>query len=221
MTEEVTYKEHSASRWTASQVAIMAVLCLGVGMLIGYLLHSPVTLHAALPSASTPHPAAGSPQAMPTLAQLNHMADKQAEPLLQQLQSDPKNVELLMRIAYVYKAAHLFKESASYFDRALQVAPNNVTAHTEMASCLYYTGDSDAAIAQLEQSLKYDPKHAGTLFNLGMIRWKGKSDTAGAVAAWEKLLRLNPNYERRAAVEKLIAEVRQQGRTTVASAPKR
>ena len=150
---------------------------------------------------------------MPTLDQLKHMADKQAETLLQQIQKDPKNTESLMQTAYVYKAAHLFKESASYFDRVLQITPNNVTARTEMASCLYYTGDADAAIAQLEKSLTYDPKHAGTLFNLGMIRWKGKADGDGAIAAWQKLLQLNPKYERKPVIEKLIAEIQQQGRT--------
>jgi cytochrome c-type biogenesis protein CcmH/NrfG len=66
----------------------------------------------------------------------------------------------------------------------------------------------DGAIGQLEKSLTYDPKHAGTLLNLGLIRWKGKNDAAGAIASWQKLLKLYPNYEHKDTVEKLIAEAK-------------
>jgi cytochrome c-type biogenesis protein CcmH/NrfG len=226
MADQPIRTENSASSWGASQVYVMAAACFALGILLGYLLHSPVTSAAsvsAVPGPQVQAPAnmpSGMPQQMPTMEQMKQMADKTAPPLLQQLQGDPKNAELLMQIAYVYKSAHQFKEAASYFDRSLQVDPKNVVARTEMASCLYYTGDADGAIAQLQQSLKYDPKHAGTLFNLGMIRWKGKSDAQGAISAWQKLLSLYPNYERKAAVQQLIVEAKQQGRTTAAYAPK-
>jgi len=216
----------NASTWSALQVYVMAAACFAVGILVGYLLHSPVTSQAAIASISSPQMQApantppGMPQQMPSLEQLKQMADKRVEPLLEQLQSDPQNPELLLQIGYVYKAAHQFKEAASYFDRSLQIDPKNVTVRTEMASCLYYIGDTDDAIAQLERSLTYDPKHAGTLFNLGMIRWKGKSDANGAIAAWEKLLRLYPTYERKAVVEQLIGEAKQHSRTVAASQPK-
>lgn len=226
MANQPNTTENSASKWDSSQAYVMAALCFAVGILIGYLLHSPATSAAALSAATGPQMQApantppGMPQQMPTLEQLKQMADKRAEPLLKQLQSDPQNPELLLQIGYVYKAAHQFKEAASYFSRSLQIDPKNVAIRTEMASCLYYIGDTDNAIAQLQQSLKYDPKHAGTLFNLGLIRWKGKSDAGGAIAAWEKLLSLYPDYERKAVVQQLIAEAKQHGRTVVANGPK-
>jgi cytochrome c-type biogenesis protein CcmH/NrfG len=203
----------AASAWTVAQVYLMAGICFAAGILIGYLLHTPATSQAAtVATAQRQAPGnlpPGMPQQMPSLEQLKQTADKQAEPLLKQLQSDPKSPQLLVQIAYVYKAAHQFKDSASYFDKSLQIDPNNVAVRTEMASCLYYSGETDQALAQLEQSLKYDPKHAGTLLNLGIIRWKGKSDADGAIAAWEELLTLYPNYERKDVVEQLIAEAKQ------------
>jgi len=226
MADQPNTTENSASTWGASQVYVMAALCFALGILIGYLLHSPATSAATVSAVSGPQMQApanmppGMPQQMPTPEQMKQMADKTAAPLLQQLQSDPKNAELLMQVAYVYKAAHQFKEAASYFDRSLQIDPKNVAARTEMASCLYYIGDTDNAIAQLQQSLKYDPKHAGTLFNLGIIKWKGKSDAQGAIAAWDKLLALYPNYERKAVVQQLIAEAKQHGRAVVAKGPR-
>jgi len=79
-----------------------------------------------------------------------------------------------------------------------------------MASCLYYTGDVDGALGQLQQSLKYEPRDANSLFNLGMIRWKGKNDPTGAIAAWQELLKTNPKLDRRPVVEQMIAEAQHQ-----------
>ena len=97
----------------------------------------------------------------------------------------------------------------------MQADPKNVAIRTEMASCLYYNGDVDGAISQLQQALRYDPKDANSLFNLGMIKWQGKQDSKGAVAAWQQLLKSNPQLsaDRKATVQKLMADAQMQGKT--------
>ncbi len=151
---------------------------------------------------------------MPSLDDMKRMADKQAEPLLAKLKTDPKNVDLLNKIALTYKAAHQFQDAISYFQKALDVDPKNVAIRTDMASCMYYTGDIDGALAQLDKSLTYDPKHPGTLMNIGIIKWQGKNDVAGAVAAWQTLLKRNPNFPQKAVIEHMITEAQQQKNTT-------
>jgi cytochrome c-type biogenesis protein CcmH/NrfG len=58
--------------------------------------------------------------------------------------------------------------------------------------------------------LKANPTDANSLFNLGMIRLNGKQDSAGAIAAWQKLLNSHPDLDKRPIVEQMIAEARQQ-----------
>jgi cytochrome c-type biogenesis protein CcmH/NrfG len=146
---------------------------------------------------------------------MKQMADKKAAPLLEKLKGDPNNSDLLIQVGNIYKSTHQFKDAAGYYDKALQVDPKNVAIRTEMASCLYYNGDVDGAISQLQQSLHYDPKDANSLFNLGMIKWRGKQDDKGALAAWQQLLKSNPQLsaDRKAAVQKLIADVQTQGKS--------
>jgi len=156
-------------------------------------------------TATSPAP---TPQQMPTLDDMKRMADKQVEPLLEKLKGDPNNADLLNQVATVYRMTHQFDTAATYYQKALQVNPKNVGARTDLASCLFYEGDADGAIAQLEKSLTYEPKHAGTLLNLGVIRWKGKNDATGAIATWQKLLQYYPNFEKKALVEKLIADAK-------------
>jgi cytochrome c-type biogenesis protein CcmH/NrfG len=146
---------------------------------------------------------------MPNLDDMKKMADTKAAPLLEKLKSDPNNKDLLFQVGNIYKATHQFKDAAGYYNKALQADPKNVAVRTELASCLYYSGDVDGALSQLQQGLNYNPKDANSLFNLGMIKWQGKQDGPGALAAWRELLKSNPQLsaDRKATVEKLMADV--------------
>jgi cytochrome c-type biogenesis protein CcmH/NrfG len=214
MANEPTTQPTAGSSWQAKQVYAMAVICLVVGLAIGYLFRGsqspaapPQPAANAQAAPTNAQPAAGGH--MPSLEEMKQMADKKAAPLLEKLKGDPNNSDLLIQVGNIYKSTHQFKEAASYYDKALQIDPKNVAIRTEMASCLYYNGDVDGAISQLQQSLRVDPKDANSLFNLGMIRWQGKQDSKGAVAAWQQLLKSNPQLsaERKATVQKLMADV--------------
>ena len=226
MANEPTTQPTAGSFWQAKQVYAMAVICLVVGLAIGYLFRgsqSPApppqpaaNAQAAQATPTNAQPAAGAMGGhMPSLEEMKQMADKKAAPLLEKLKGDPNNSDLLIQVGNIYKSTHQFKEAASYYDKALQIDPKNVAIRTEMASCLYYNGDVDGAISQLQQSLRVDPKDANSLFNLGMIRWQGKQDSKGAVAAWQQLLKSNPQLsaERKATVQKLMADVQMQGKS--------
>jgi cytochrome c-type biogenesis protein CcmH/NrfG len=78
-----------------------------------------------------------------------------------------------------------------------------------LASSLYRGDDVDGAIRQLNQALSYDPKDANALFDLGIIKLHGKQDGKGALAAWQQLLKSNPQLsaDRKATVQKMIAAV--------------
>jgi len=221
MTSQPVEPAASGSTWQPRQVYLMATICLLLGVALGYLFRGSETTiaiarapGAAQPSAQPPSP--GAMGQMPTLEQMKHMADKQAEPLLAQLKQEPNNPALFLQIAKVYQSTHQFKEAAGYYGQSLNLNPQDVSARNAMASCLFYTGDTEGALDQLQQSLQQDPKDADALFNLGVIRWKGKNDPQGAVTAWESLLKLNPRLEpdKKSQVEKLIAEVRQTAKSS-------
>jgi cytochrome c-type biogenesis protein CcmH/NrfG len=208
----------SRSGWSTTQVYTMATICLALGLALGYLFRgsqtqSPQTKSqtALVQNQAAQAAPANPPQQMPTLDEMKHMADKQAEPLLAKLKSDPNNADTLKQVARTYESTHQFKEAAGYFGKALGVNPRDVATRTEMASCLYYSGNIDGALSQLQRALKDDPKDVNSLFNLGMIRWKGKNDSAGATEAWQQLLQSNPGLDpaRRTQVQKLIAEAKQ------------
>lgn len=186
-------------------VYLMAVVCLVLGLGIGYAMRGiekPAArpLPAAAPSAS---------RHAPTLDDMKRMADQQAAPLLAKLKNAPNDSSLLVQVAAIYHGSHQFKEAASYYDRAVQSDPKSVALRTKLASSLYRSGDIDGAITQLNSGLRYEPNDANSLFDLGMIRLQGKGDGKGALAAWRQLLKSNPQLsaDRRTEVQKLMADV--------------
>lgn len=214
-------KETTRSEWHPTSAYIMAAVCLLLGTLVGYLLRgsaAPASPGVQISGGGTTASTAAEPQ-MPSLDDLKRMADKQAEPVLAKLQASPNNPDLLTQLGAIYEATHRFKEAAEYYHKALAIKPDNVAVRTRAASCLYYAGEVDAAISQLQRSLEDDPHNANALFNLGLIKWQGKKDAQGALGAWQMLLDSNPKLEapKKADVQSLMAEVRQRSNSGLAN----
>ncbi|HEU5402307.1 MAG TPA: tetratricopeptide repeat protein [Terriglobales bacterium] len=193
--------------WRPVQAYGLAAICFFIGLPFGYFIHTSAPVSASASPVQAVQ-ASASP-AMPSLEQMKQVAGQQAAPIVAKLKADPNDPKLLIQAANVYMGTHQFKEAVPYFQKALQSDPRNFAVRADLASCLYYTGDSDGALAELQKTLSYDPNHAGTLLNVGIIKWKGKNDPEGAISAWQKLLKTNPKFERRDQVEHLIEMVKQ------------
>ena len=213
MANEVMTPETASTAWQAKQVYALAVVCLVIGLAVGYLFRGSRSTSPTPPAARVQAGGNGvgtMANQPPSLDQMKQMADKQAEPLIAKLKDDPKNTDILNQLGKIYLSTHQFTQAAEYFSKSLELKPKDVATRTTLASCLYYSGDVDGALKQLAQATSDNPKDANSLFNLGMIRWQGKKDGKGALSAWTQLLKANPELEpnKRAQVEKLIADVR-------------
>jgi cytochrome c-type biogenesis protein CcmH/NrfG len=185
------------------------------GIAAGWLIRGPQTstatgsAKAAILPAQEGNVASHESQA-PSPARLKEMADEKAAPLLDRLKSDPNNPDLLTSIGNIYYDAQQYPIAIDDYGRALKARPSDAAVRTDMATAYWYMGNADSAIAEFNKALTYAPNNPNTLFNLGMVKWKGKKDSAGALADWEKLLAANPKYEERDQVEQMIAEAKKQ-----------
>jgi len=143
-------------------------------------------------------------------AQTKRTGRRESRAVARQTQSDPKNPELLTSIGNIYYDAQQYPIAIDHYTRALKVRPSDAAVRTDMATAYWYMGNADSAIAEFNKALTYAPNNPNTLFNLGLVKWKGKMDSAGALADWQKLLAANPNYEERGKVKEMIAEVKKQ-----------
>lgn len=206
-----TVSPNKEQGFPASTAYAVAVIALAVGLIAGYMLNGKKSAPSAtVATAPTGTPPAAGMGAHPkiTVEQMKQMAALQASSLVEKLKTNPNDPKLLAQIGGIYQSSHQFKDASDYYAKALKLDPKNIAVRNELASCLYYGGDADAALKQLDLILRQDPKNVNAQFNQGMIRWKGKDDSAGAIAAWTKLLKDNPNLDRKPIVEKLIADAK-------------
>ena len=194
------------SSWTNTQVYTAIVVVLILGGLGGYLLHT----SGSSPESSSSSSSSSLPSSqMPSQAE---MLNKQTEPLKAKLQTNPKDVSALIELGNLYFDNSKWTDAIGFYQRALNEDPNNPNVRTDMGIAYFYSGDTDRALQEFDRSLKTDPKHSQTLFNVGVVKMNGKNDYKGAIAAWEELLKIDPNYQGRAKVESLLAEARAKAR---------
>ena len=204
----------SSQRWTSTQAYVMAVVCLVAGFAVGYLLRGSVGGSSApqqtMAGAEQPQgmPPGMGEQQMPSPEQLKAMADKEAQPLLEQLKSKPNDPALLSQVGNLYYDAQVFPVAIDYYQKSLAADPKNAAVRTDMATAMFYLKDFDHAIAEFDRALKDDPKNGNAMFNRGIAKWQGKMDVKGAIADWELLLKVNPNYEQADKVKMYITQAK-------------
>ena len=198
-----TTSSGTAPSWTSVQAYVLASFCLVLGVALGYLFRgsaSPVPLAAAATQSTIVRPE--NTQAQVALQQ-------SVAPLLEALTRNPADYDALVKLGDLYYDGQQFPNAIQYYERAVEIHPENPDVRTDLGTAYWYTGNADKAIAEMEISLKYKPGHPQTLFNLGWVKWQGKADAKGAVAAWQKLLSANPDYPQKQQVEQYIAKAKE------------
>jgi tetratricopeptide (TPR) repeat protein len=200
--------------WTNQRALILMAICLMAGIAGGWTIRGsrPASTESAkVADAPAVAPTSASPAAQaPSPAQLRTMADSQAAAQLLRLKSDPNNPDLLTSVGNLYYDAQQYQVAIDYYGRLLQIKPSEAAVRTDMATAYWYMGNADTAIAEFNKALMYAPNNPNTLFNLGLVKWQGKHDGAGAIADWKKLLATNPNYEGKDKLEQMLADVEKQ-----------
>jgi tetratricopeptide (TPR) repeat protein len=205
-------------QWTSKKALMLVSLCLVLGISGGWVIRGfqgppkPATLPnlRLAPSAETSAGSANVASQPPSRARLKQMADAQAAPMLAKLNANPKEPDLLISVGNLYYDAQQYSVAIDYYNRALQSRPSDASVRTDMATAYWYLGNADQAIAEFNKALTFAPTNPNTLFNLGLVKWEGKHDAAGAIADWKKLLNANPNYEQNDKVRQMLSDVQNQ-----------
>jgi len=206
--------------WTSVQVYAMSAVCLLVGVTVGYLYRgstssqppaapAAVVQQEAQQQAQMPPAMNGEvPQRPPSPDQLKQMADKKVAPLLEELNKNPKDTDMMIKIGTFYMAAQQFPEAQKYFQRAVDTKPTP-DAWTKLSNSQFYCGEGEKALASLSKALAIDPKFANALYNQGMLKWRVQNDAKGAIASWEKLVKTNPNHPQIEQVKEMIGRAKE------------
>lgn len=163
------------------------------GLIVGWILGSqqgvaPMATTAPAAQAAAPAGTGGAAQPPP------FDAGRAAE-LERQATADPRNGAVRTELGNLYFDGERYPQAITWYEAALELDQKNVNISTDLAVAYYYSNQVDRALAQIDYSLKIDPRHLKTLLNQGIIRAFGKQDLAGAQQSWERVVAIAPTSE--------------------------
>ena len=122
------------------------------------------------------------------------------------LQAAPNDPDMLNYLGYLWVDKGLrVQEGAEMIARAHALEPDNGNIQDSLGWAQFKQGQYETAVDTLEQAVDKEPANAEINDHLGDAYWK-VGRRREAVWLWNRVLVLDPDDERRAAVERKIAD---------------
>jgi cytochrome c-type biogenesis protein CcmH/NrfG len=122
---------------------------------------------------------------------------------------NPQNPDYLTQIGNLYYDSGQYEKAVDFYQRSLSIRPQDPNVETDLATCFHYSGQDDKALEILNKVLEYNPGFSHAMFNKGIVLIDGKKNTIDGIAAWEDLLRSDPNSPHKAEIEERIRRARE------------
>ena len=136
----------------------------------------------------------------PMMAEINALKDRVVK--------DPKDVQAWSRLANLYQDAGMFEPAVSFYQRAIDLAPNDANLLTDTAICYQELKQFDKALESLERAQKADPNHWQSLYNIVVVAGlqMGRFDRADAALA--RLQKIHPDAPNLAELRQALGKAR-------------
>jgi tetratricopeptide (TPR) repeat protein len=178
------------------------------GLIAGWIIgNQQATVRPPSPAA-TQATAAPAPAASGATTRAAVLDEAHVKALTAVAEREPTNAKPRVELANLYFDAERYDDAIKWYADAVRLSPNDVNVSTDLGVAYYYTNQPDKALAQFEQSLKLDPKHAKTLLNEGIVKAFGKQDLEGATKAWQQVLEVDPNGPEGQAAKRALESLR-------------
>ncbi len=108
------------------------------------------------------------------------------------LVSGSATVDIMMKRGLEYQEGEDAESARDMFDRAIAIKSDYAEAWNRRALLFFNDGKYDEAIADLETTLTYEPRHFGAWIGLGMI-FESIERPEAALRAYRKALEIHPH----------------------------
>jgi tetratricopeptide (TPR) repeat protein len=122
------------------------------------------------------------------------------------LEEDPNNLAAVIALGNAYFDSGQWNEAIRLYERALAINPRSADVHTDMGTAYRNMGRSDRALAEYRRALELEPGQMDARYNLGVVYAYDVKDYRRAIAIWNQVLRLDPNYPEADAIRAAIAK---------------
>jgi len=118
--------------------------------------------------------------------------------------TNPDDLESTLHLAHLLQDSKLFEKAITNYKKYLEKNPKDADARVDMGICFYNLGDNTAAINEMENALKYQPKHQIAHLNLGIVNLAAQN--LDVSKEWfRKTADLDPNSEAGKRAQELLS----------------
>ncbi|MFQ5639830.1 MAG: zinc-ribbon domain-containing protein [bacterium] len=130
------------------------------------------------------------PLDMATMNKVHEMLER----LQTNLEKNPKDLVSMDSLAIMYSIAGSFDKASEYYERHLEIEPDNKEVKIVLGMTYHNLKRSDEGLAMIQEVLKQEPNHAFALFYAGDI-YIAKKEVELAAEQWNKIVSNYPNTE--------------------------
>lgn len=182
---------------------VYIIVALLVGLLGGFLIFSVTNKNKGAAAPAVPM-GSGSPADYT-------MRITEAEKIVAQ---DPKNYLVWVQLGNDYFDTEQPQKAVNAYAKALEIDPNHQNSAnvlTDQGVMYRKMGLFDKAIANFEKANQIDPRHAQSLFNLGVVYANDLKQNDKAIAAWQKYLAIDGMSPQGQQVKAMVDELKAGG----------
>jgi len=136
---------------------------------------------------------AGPPQQQQAQPALSNEQAKNILSLEQEVAINPTNLEAWTQLGNINFDAGNFTKAIRSYNKSLELSPDNPNILTDLGVMYRRNGQPEKALESFDRAMAIAPNHEQSRFNKGIVLRYDLNDRAGAIKAWEDLLRINPS----------------------------
>lgn len=112
--------------------------------------------------------------------------------LNERVKANPKDLEAWTQLGHLYFDLGQSKDAIQAYERSLALDNSRPDIWTDLGVMYRRSGNPRKAVEMFDKALALAPDHKVTLYNKGIVLMHDLNDIEGALAAWEKLLKIDP-----------------------------
>ncbi len=118
--------------------------------------------------------------------------DARIPELEKHLEQNPEDAKAWARLGHLFYDTNQFDAAIRAYEKSLALVPENPGVITDLGVMYRRSGQPEKAIQAFDRAVAVSPGFETALFNKGVVLMADLNDLAGALAAWEELVKINP-----------------------------
>lgn len=124
--------------------------------------------------------------------------------LLEAVKHDPENALACSYLGDLFLAKKRYNEALKYYQRAIELRPENAENNFRIAQTYYYMGNGKKAAEHFNKAYELDNSLTFALYHVGLASLMLNRDKETTIKYWEKYIELTPNDPQKENIQHVI-----------------